>query len=119
MYLHIKENHTKENLSFIKGNLETFSEKVPKSTVTDATEKCIQLEIKVKDSWELEHLKMDVESGVFMKRYIAWLDKNGGIVDEGQKVKVEVISNGSILTSFEDTIPTHNSGTIIMISYRL
>lgn len=108
------DKYAKENLNCIRRNREDFSKAVPKSEVEKEKEKCIELEIKVKDPVELEHLKMDVECGLFMKRYVAWMKENGGIIDESQNHKVQVIADGNVVATFEPKMPSRKPGAVLI-----
>ena len=48
-----------------------------KVKVGEVNKGCIEINFKVKNSWELENLKESVTCGLFLQRYRLWLKQNG------------------------------------------
>lgn len=72
--------------------------------IQEVKQECIQLEVVVNEPLELEHLKMDVESGAFLNRHVSWIKKNGGEVKNGEKIEVKVFQDRVVVASYEKTI---------------
>lgn len=96
-----------KNYDLIKRDPCSFEERVI-DCISDIERRCILLTLVPRAAWLVNHLKLDVESGVFIKRYIEWVQLEGGLLPEGDSIGATLFQmlngNSMILAESKATI---------------